>query len=245
MSAAVREAIDPVIAAFPREVNEPELYGGMGEEKPCLIISLVPKKNSSQAELCAAAENVYKPAVERSEGVSEVDVSGGVRREMLVTADAAALHAMGISYQEIFEAVHQNSLALPAGNLRGAKEESVRISGRAQTVRDVTSSPLIIGENKTPLSLGAFVEVHDFAGTAETYARRNGRDEVALYVMKNGSASMLSVSKNVRASLKALTHTTAEPVIVFDAADEVMHAIRRAAVCFVLSIFLCAGYVYV
>jgi HAE1 family hydrophobic/amphiphilic exporter-1 len=68
------------------------------------------------------------------QGVAEVNVVGGVERELTVEVDPQRMQAAGIGIPQVVQAVQSQNLAAPVGRINGALDErTIRLRGRLAT----------------------------------------------------------------------------------------------------------------
>ena len=66
-------------------------------------------------EVQGLVEDLIVPEIEKLDGVLEVELLGGVERNVAVTADLAALEANGVSLFQVSSTLRENNTTLPAG----------------------------------------------------------------------------------------------------------------------------------
>ena len=135
------------------------------------------------------------------QGITLPTPYGGKYRQIMVYLDPAALHATGISPNDVLNAVNAQSLTLPSGD--------AKIGDKQFIVRPNTLAPTIDALNRIPLrQIGPrTVFLKDVANVADAWSvqqnivRTNGRRAVLLTIIKNGNASTLDVVNRVKAAL--------------------------------------------
>ncbi|MCX8050048.1 MAG: CusA/CzcA family heavy metal efflux RND transporter [Methylohalobius sp.] len=81
---------------------------------------------------------VIRPALRTVPGVADVNVLGGYVRSFEVVPDAAKLAAVGVTLDQVAQALERNNLSSGAGRLEVGEEAwLVRSQGRIQTLEDV------------------------------------------------------------------------------------------------------------
>ncbi len=96
------------------------------------------------------AENQVVTALKQVNDVQSVQIYGGQKRQLRVTADRDKLAAYGISILDLRTAVDKNSLAAPAGTLTsGPVETGIRIATLAQDPQAVEGYPVAVRDNRT------------------------------------------------------------------------------------------------
>ena len=82
-------------------------------------------------ELTELADKVVKVQLERSAGVGEVRIVGGLERAIKIWVDADRLAAYGIPITAVRDAIVRQNADMPGGNVTaGAREQTLRTMGR-------------------------------------------------------------------------------------------------------------------
>jgi len=135
------------------------------------------------------------------QGITLPTPYGGKYRQIMVYLDPAALHATGISPNDVLNAVNAQSLTLPSGDAKIGDQQFI--------VKPNTTAPTIEALNRIPLrQIGPrTVFLRDVAHVADAWSvqqnivRANGRRAVLLTIIMNGDASTLDVVNRVKAAL--------------------------------------------
>ncbi|HEV2845194.1 MAG TPA: efflux RND transporter permease subunit, partial [Thermoanaerobaculia bacterium] len=103
----VRDRVSTVIRRLPDDVQPPVVAKFNNDSSPVLSITL--SGNRSLRELTEYADKVVKVQLERSAGVGEVSLEGGLQRAINIWIDPARLAAYGIPITAVRDAlVRQN-----------------------------------------------------------------------------------------------------------------------------------------
>src|SRR5438477_3197966 len=126
---------------------------------------------------------------------------GGKQRVVSVDLDVKALERQNLAAQDVVTAISAQNLVFPSGTAKiGANEYPI----------DLNTSPRLIERlNDLPIKSveGAVIRVRDVAQVRDGYTpqqnlvRQDGLRSVLLSVLKNGSASTLSVANGVKAAM--------------------------------------------
>lgn len=198
----VREKIGLIRADLPRAVQEPVTLRYDPSDRP-VVIATVELPGKSLPETRHFAENRLKRRLQRIDGVSEITVAGGLRREIHVDVDRGALEARSLSFTDIAEAVRGSNVSLSGGLLPCAGAEYLvlapyRITDAAR-IAEVALPP---GRDGGPVvRVGDVATVADSFREREDISRHNGGEKVTLYVQKAGGANTLEVCERVGALL--------------------------------------------
>ena len=127
----VRDRVATVVRDLPRDIDPPTIAKSDTDQSP--ILSLALSGNRSQRELTEIADKIVKTQIERSAGVGEVNLVGGLERAINVWVDADRLAAYQIPITAVRDAVARQNANIPGGNVTGRlREQTLRTMGRLQ-----------------------------------------------------------------------------------------------------------------
>ena len=139
MSAAqdVRDRVATVVRDLPRDTDPPTIAKSDTDPSPILTIAL--SGNRSQRELTEIADKIVKTQIERSAGVGEVEIVGGLERAINVWVDADRLAAYQIPITAVRDAWRGRTPTSPAATSPTARARKPAhdgpASGRARVQR--------------------------------------------------------------------------------------------------------------
>ncbi|MGZ8462323.1 MAG: efflux RND transporter permease subunit [Candidatus Deferrimicrobiaceae bacterium] len=197
----VRDRVSAVLRDLPEDATPPLISKFDNDQQPVLTIALAGDR--SLRELTELADKVVKIRLERSEGVGEVRIVGGLERAVNVWVEADRLAAYRLPITAVRDAIVRQNADAPGGNVtRGAREETLRTVGKLADPRAFEDLAVVtIG--------GATVRVRDLGraedGTKEqrSTARLNGIPTVVLEVRRQSGANTVAVIEGVRKSTAA------------------------------------------
>ena len=131
----IRDAVDVAKADFPDEVNEPIISEIDTSEFPVVTINLAAEY--SLARLRDVAEDL-QDEVEGVPGVLEVDLIGGLTREVQVNVDLAALQATNLAFNDVIQAIQRENTSIPGGSIDVDRQNYlVRVDGEIDDPREL------------------------------------------------------------------------------------------------------------
>src|SRR5918992_660411 len=130
----VRDRVATVLKRLPEDVDPPVISKFNNEDSPILTISV--SGDRSLRELTEIADKIVKVQLERSVGVGEVRVVGGLERAINVWVDADRLAAYQIPITAVQQALARQNADIPGGNVTTGREElTLRTMGRVTDPR--------------------------------------------------------------------------------------------------------------
>jgi HAE1 family hydrophobic/amphiphilic exporter-1 len=196
----VRDRVGPVVRNLPQDVLAPVVVKFNADSSPTLSIAL--SGNLSIRELTELATKTVKPRIERSTGVGEVAVVGGLDRAINIWVDADRLAAYKLPISEVESAIARQNQDAPGGNVTaGATEQVLRTTGRVVDPRDFDDL-VIRTTNGAPIRVRDIGRSEDGTKEQRTLARLNGVPTVVLEVRRQVGANTVEVIDAVKANLE-------------------------------------------
>ena len=110
-------------------VDPPVISKFNNEDSPILTLAL--SGDRSLRELTEIADKIVKVQIERSAGVGEVRIVGGLERAINIWIDADRLAAYQIPITAVRDAIQRQNADIPGGNVTaGPREQVLRTMGR-------------------------------------------------------------------------------------------------------------------
>ena len=120
-----------------------------------------PDGSVSVQALTTFADQVVKKRLENTRGVGSVALVGGIKREINVYLQPAAMEAFGVGVDAVMAAVRSENQDLPAGSLRSPEaERTVQINGRVQRP-DELNQVIVARRGGNPVKLQQVAQVVD------------------------------------------------------------------------------------
>jgi HAE1 family hydrophobic/amphiphilic exporter-1 len=224
---------------------------------PLLLITLrSPNGTYNNAFLNNYATINVVDSLARISGVGQVTQFGGSEYAMRVWLKPDQLAKLGVTVNEVSQAIQQQNVLAPAGQIGGAPEPQGTEFSYVLRTKDRFESGEQFGEIvvKADPSVGSLVRLKDVArielGTQyyNSSARFNGADAAVLALYQVPGSNALDVAKKVRATLDELKSRFPDDVeyvvsldttkAVTEGIDEIVHTLRDAVILVVLVVFL-------
>lgn len=223
----VREKIGLIRDTFPREVQEPLVIRYDPSDRPVLIAT-VEKKGLSLVQVRELAERKIKPLLQRIDGVSEINVAGGLVREIHVDVDRAGMESRNLSFNDLNPVVAQGNVSMPAGIMYGkGGNYLVTALCRYTTVGDIANAVVMTGGSGSAILLSTIAVVAEGYRDPDDISRLDGNEKVTLYVHKAGNANALAVCREAAELLGSNRYADAR--VVYSQGDYIAAAVRNVA----------------
>jgi len=233
----ILDAVAPVGAAFPRDVEKPVVLRYDPSDSPIFTVAISGKDLRLFRRF---AEKKLKPKFERIKGVSEVIVAGGEMREILVSVDRYKSSARGVSLLSVVHALQYANYDVPGGIIPGiSREVYTKTMGRFSNLKELFA--VRVGGQKKPLFLNEIADIQKSSKPLENKSLAKGHEQVAIYVKKGGKASLLNVSASLRTVLeKTRMPQGARADIVYDASLFLSRSLRKLIEAGIIAAFVAA-----
>ena len=195
----VRDRVATVLNRLPDEVDPPVISKFNNEDSPILTIAV--SGDRSLRELTEIADKIVKVQLERSVGVGEVRLVGGLERAINVWIDADRLAAYQIPINAVRDAIQRQNADIPGGNVTsGAREQVLRTMGRI-TDPEAFSDLVITTVNGSPIRVRDIGRAEDGTKEQRSLSRLNGVPTVQLQVRRQSGANTIAVIESVKENL--------------------------------------------
>jgi hydrophobe/amphiphile efflux-1 (HAE1) family protein len=199
----VRNAIAAVRYKLPIEMREPILQRIDPSAQPIMNLALS-TKSQTHAEISRMAEDVLADRFRAIDGVSVVNVSGALKRELSVLLRAERLREYNVSVGDVVTALRNQNTNAPVGKIRGMLDEkSIRLVGRIESP-DAFQQIVVKRRGEEVVRLAQVAEIKDGFADISNLSIRSGKPNVGLQITRSRDASTVSVANKVRALVKEI-----------------------------------------
>src|SRR5580765_5189678 len=198
----VREKVATAIKNLPRDAKPPIISKFDNDQAPVLTIAVA--GDLPLRELTELADKVVKVQLERSFGVGEVRLVGGLNRAINVWVDADRLAAYRLPIISVRDALVRQNADMPGGNVTaGLRESSLRTLGRVADPR-AFEDVVIATVNGAPIRVRDVGRAEDGTAEQRSVARLNGVPSVILEVRRQSGENTVAVIDAAKQSLARL-----------------------------------------
>ncbi len=206
----VRDRVSTVLRDLPRDVDPPTIAKADTDQSPVISLSLSGPR--SQRELTELADKIVKTQIERSPGVGEVAIVGGLERAVNVWVEADRLAAYGLPITAVRDAVERQNANVPGGNVTGAlREQTLRTMGRLTDPKQFNDL-VIASRNGSPIRVRDIGWAEDGTKEQRSLSRLNGAPNVTLDIVRQSGANTVAVIEGVKSRIAQVTALLPEDV---------------------------------
>ena len=226
-------AISRIKSTLPSGV-EPNVISASIDDFP--VIQLAVTGYADQEQTQARLQSTIVPDLQDLPGVNAAQIVGGRGQRVTITPDAAALARAGFTTQALTDALSQNGILFPGGQItEGRQTLTVQTGSKLDAVTKIDDLPLVptgrAQAGAAATTVGDVADVTLEQDPVTTISRVDGKSALTLAVTKLPSANTVDVSKAVRDALPSLESKLdgATFTVVFDQAPYIQQSIDALA----------------
>ena len=196
----LRDRVSAVVRNLPEETLPPVVLKFNSDGDASMSIAL--SGDLSVRELTEIADKIVKRRLERSTGVGEVQIVGGLERTINIWVDADRLAAYRMPITEIQTALARQNQDAPGGNVTaGATEQLLRTTGRL-TDPEAFNDLVIKNVGGAPIRIRDIGRAEDGTKEQRSIARLNGVPTVVLEIRRQIGSNTIEVIDAVKQNLE-------------------------------------------
>ncbi|MEN9670224.1 MAG: hypothetical protein RL018_501, partial [Pseudomonadota bacterium] len=206
----VREKIAAVRPNFRAEVKEPRVLRFDPSSRSIWSLAVLPDEKAGTKPLTAVeltnwTDQTLKKRLENVRGVGSVTLVGGTKREINIYLNPQSLDALGISPEQVANAIRTENQDLPAGAIRSLSQERVvQIEARMKRAEDFNK--IIVGrKNGSAIRVDQVARVVDGAQEIDSLALYNGQRTLMLQVQKSQDDNTIAVVDGLKKTIEEVS----------------------------------------
>ncbi len=199
----VGAAINAAVPDLPTGLDVPQWHKANPNDDPVLSLALT-SNTQPMSEMFNAANTLLQPRLSQLQGVASVDVSGSAQPAVRVDVDLHKLDALGLSSNEIRNAITAANVTSPQGFLTdGEISTAITATDQLQTAQDFADL-VIATHNGAPVYLRDVANVYAGAEDQFQAAYFNGKRSIQLQIYKRPDANVIETVDSVKDELPGL-----------------------------------------
>jgi HAE1 family hydrophobic/amphiphilic exporter-1 len=199
----VRDKVNQILPDLPQDIDQPVVEKLDPDSAPILYVAV--SANRPIQEISEFADKTLRRELESLSGVGQVTLVGSRLRQVNLWLDPARLRAYNLTAAEVTQAVANQNLQLPGGNLgQGPRELTVRMRGRVNSVRDFDAL-VVATKGGAQIALSHVGSVEDGTEEPETAGNVDGESAVILAIRRQSGTNTVAVVQSVKDRLATLT----------------------------------------
>jgi CzcA family heavy metal efflux pump len=218
-NAQVTAISQAVLRQLPPGTLPPLIINYSASSVPILQLALSGQGLSEQ-QLNDMGQNFVRPQLVTVPGAVIPWPYGGKQRQVMIDLNQSLLQSKGLSPQDVLNALGDQNLVLPGGTAKIDEfEYDVRLNSSPRTVDELNNLPVKQVGSST-VYLRDVANVRDGFSPQTNIVRQDGHRGVLLSILKAGTASTISVVKDVRGLLPRVAQTLPPQLKIQPLADQ-------------------------
>lgn len=196
----VQNALGRIRRDLPGGIGEPQILEFSTADKP-IITAALHSDRMPLPEVREYADNEVRERLERVPGVAAIDVFGGRKLELHIALDRDRLDAVGLDMAQVVRTLDEWNLLAPGGRIRhGELENVIRFEAPITSVQDAERI-VLRADGERMIRVADVAVVRLAPGEQRAAYRYDGRDAIAIQVLRRDEANTVEVAAHVRAVL--------------------------------------------
>ncbi|WHY86285.1 efflux RND transporter permease subunit [Neobacillus novalis] len=200
---ALQSALDAV--KLPEGAQEPTTTAISMNMMPVVALSVSSSKEDI-VELTSTVQESLLPKIEKIEGVASATITGQHIEEVDLTYNKAKLAEFGLTEDKVKQMIQASNLSVSLGLYQFKEsEQAVAIDGKFTTADELKN--MLIPVTPSAANPSPFVKLGDITaintvGKVQSISRTNGKDAIAIQIVKGQQANTVDVVNKVKKVIK-------------------------------------------
>lgn len=188
----IRDRIDRTINQLPDDIDRPVLYKFDAASAPVCMLGCE-SSGLNPVQLRKFIEDQIQPRLERIDGVGNINILGGRKREIHVDLDPDKVRNLNIATTTILSVLKNQNLTLPAGTIDAGKfEVLLRTPGHYKSLEEIRDT-IVEARNGSVIRIRDLATVSDSWEKESTAVHINGKTGIRMMVYKQSDRNTVAV----------------------------------------------------
>ncbi|HMX29370.1 MAG TPA: efflux RND transporter permease subunit, partial [Blastocatellia bacterium] len=198
----VRDKINRALPNLPQTIDQPTIEKLDPDATPIMTISVASNRNIR--EMTEFADKFLRRQIESINGVGQVFIVGGRKRQVNVYLDGDKLRAYNLTVANVSQALQTQNLEVPGGRIEQTNRTlTLRTLGRLQTVADFNNI-VVANRNGYPIKISDVGHTEDGVEDELTAGRLNDKPALLLQVRRQSGTNTIDVIDAIKERLAEL-----------------------------------------
>ncbi len=195
--------INAILSDLPTDAKTPTLTKISVDDMP--VISITAFSKLKPVEFYDLMENKIQSNLAKLQGVGQINLVGGTKREIKVSVDQNKLKTYNLSILQVQQAIQTANLDFPTGRVEDdSKRYTVRLAAKFVSLEQLKNTLISITPTKGKIYIKDVAEIYDGTEEFSTESRINGISNIGIQVQKQSDANAVKVCSLVKAELQNL-----------------------------------------
>ena len=207
---AAQEVRDRVsqISTWPTGTKLPIVQKLDPDAAPILQLSVKGPKDAAVVKTTEIADKIVKRRLETIDGVGDIRIVGGQKRQINVVVDPFKLLAQGVSALEVEQALANNNASMPGGQIdQGSTTANLRVDNRVANPQEL-GRIVVRQQGDHPIRVEDLVtKIEDGQAEPDSAAVRDGVPAVVLSIRKQSGTNTVEVVDKIKQRISEIQST--------------------------------------
>lgn len=222
VNVAVEDAqrkVNAVMADMPADVKTPTISKFSADDMPIMRIAVTAQLDP--ASLYKLTEDKIQPRLAKLQGVGQISLIGGNKREIRVNIDQDRLKAYNLSILQVLQAIQKANQDFPTGKVEeNDKQYTVRLSAKFSSLEQLKNTAITVGNNGSRILIKDVAEIEDGITDITQINRLNGKTSIGIQVQKQSDANTVLVAKLIKEEIKDIEKEYGSEKLKFEIASD-------------------------
>ena len=205
----VRDRVSRVRRSLPDDISEPTIAKVEADAQPIIFMIV----RSSKMDALALTDFVDRFVVDRFKnlnGVADVSLNGERTYAMRIWIDHAKLAGLGLTVQDVENAIRNQNAEIPAGRIESTEREFTVLSRTSLGTPGEFANVILKSAGGLQVKLGDVATVELATADVRRESRYNGETSISIGIVKQAVANPLDVATAVSAALPRINQSLPE-----------------------------------
>ncbi len=211
--------INAILADFPSDVKNPVISKFSPDEMP--IMKLAVTSEMDPQAFYQLVDDRIKPRLSKLQGVGQVTLMGGTKREINVNLDPEKLRAYNLSILQVLGAIQKANQDYPTGKIEHTdKQYTVRLAAKFASIDQLRNTVIAVSPQGSQIAVRDVGEIEDGSVDQDQLSRLNGVASIGMQIQKQTDANTVEVARQVKAELAEAEKEFAGEKVKFEIATD-------------------------
>ena len=198
-SSDVQNSINKIRSKLPVDINEPQIHKITAATAPIITIG-VSSQNISMIDIRELIQNNIKKEFLKLEGVANVDIFGGFKKEIQVILDKHKIDSLNLGFSNIIQTIQNHNKDYAIGSMENETNKIlIKSTNQKDSLKDLSMLEISKGVYLKDI---ASINFTNYTNSASYNG--NGKNSIAIAIQRNLSADVISTIKNVEKELQKI-----------------------------------------
>ncbi|WP_020210302.1 efflux RND transporter permease subunit [Gilvimarinus chinensis] len=229
----VREAVSQIERDLPPDIESLTVVKADPNANPIINLAMV-SDSLNELEMTRRAEQDLIPELISIDGVADVVLFGERQKVLRVVVDPVRLASLGLSVNDVADALRQAPFDVPSGSFRSGDLELLVRADASAVTEEALQAIIVRGDTRLAEVAQVFFAPED----TSSYVRLDGSPVVGLGIVRQSQSNTLDIAERVHAAVARLNErfSDSELILTEDSAEFIKGAMREVLISMALTV---------